>query len=298
VKVSKNPPPKKEVLTESNFIKNKELERREINTVPLLIKNGLLGIFLRVDQFGILNCLFPILFAVMVRKRYLILERKTTVAISLMTVFLLVIVFQGYSSFRYQFTLHPIIFFFSWTFLFTVLDKSRMKKSYISLIIIFILSVSVLNSVLTLKNNLILYINKYALSSKQSDETTVGVREAEKIIKNKSTQDVVEFVRNLSLEKNETILASGTRLLNYYTDVPAYFFNSVGRLYTSKGKAVVCTNSNTHMSAYNLRKLYGIGYIVIRSTDTIPLNCIRSILNNYSNVVFDSGNYVIYKLTI
>jgi hypothetical protein len=287
----------KEVSVELNSIKNKELERREINTKPLLIKNGLLGIFLRVDQFGILNCLFPILFLVVIGRKYLALERKTIIGIFLMIAFVVVIIFQGYTSFRYQFTLHPIIFFLTWTFLFTILDKSQIKKRCIPLIIVFIFLVSVLNSVFTLKNDLISYVRKYAPSSKKVDSTTVEVHEIEKIIKNKSTQAVVTFVKDLRLDENETILASGTRLLNYYTDAPAYFFNSVGKMYIPKGKTLVCTN-NAYNSALNLKEAYGINYLVIRSTDPIPLRCIRSILDDYSTVVFDSGSYVVYKLTI
>jgi hypothetical protein len=271
-----------------------QLEKRELTTKLLLIKNGLLGIFLRFDQFGIINMVLPILLVLFVREVFY--SKRNLFILFVSMYFFLMISVYGYANYRYQFTLHPFIIFFVALLFFHYANKKTLKIYLVRTVAVIFFILTVLNTTFTLKEDLLSYIRKYSSKHVETGENKKMIDNTSDIIKSKGSSDIITYIKNLEIPYGDAILTSGTRMLNYYTDTPAYFFNSVGQIYEQKGKVPICRDNSTAATLNSLKNDYHISHIVIRTTDINSLGCLRTVIDSHSTIVFNSGTYKVYKI--
>jgi len=276
------------------FLMPTDTVAREIETTKDFIKNGFLGIFFRFHYFGVFNWLLPILIVVY-HKIHKPSNRELILFFNLASIFI-IISLEGFSNFRYQFTLLPFFSFLVTIYLFRLFDIKPLKRKMINLIVLLMLILSTINALYTVKNSISSYINKYASKPKVNQNIHRVTESTRDAVKTKATTDVVTFVSKLRVDKRQSMLATGTRLFNYYTDVPTYFMSNANYIYTEDGKVRICPTKDPLASYTSLIRNYNIKYIAIRTTDKINPGCIDRIVTLYAKEIFDSVSYRVYEL--
>jgi len=281
-------------LIEDAVIMPEDTGAREVDSTEDLVKNGFLGIFFRFHYFGIFNWLLPILMIIYYRTSRP--SRKELVIGINLAIATFIISLEGFANYRYQFTLLPFFSILITIYLFKLFDLKSTKRRTINIVVFFMLGLSTLNVLYTTRKSIATYISKYTTKARTTQSTKVNIQKAGDVIKSKATSNVVTFVNNLEINKGQNMLATGTRLFNYYSDVPTYFMNNANYAYTENGKVYLCPNNDIPTAANTLRSEYGIKYIAIRTTDKIKPGCIDEIISLYATKIFDSGSYRVYEL--
>ncbi len=274
-------------------------EMREIETKFKLIKNGILGILFRFQAFGIINWLLPIFFLIYYIKKNTI-DRSQFIVFANFFTLSLIICLKGYSNYRYQLTLHPMFLTLTILYLFKILKLYKIPNKTTKKIIIIIIIGTVINTTFTFKNYLNKYIKKYTSSININNKTqNKNNTNMSNLIKSKNTSSIIDFLNNpnTNLDSNYTFLTTGTRLVNYYTNLPTYFLSISNKLYTEEGPVILCTDKNEPQGTINkLIEKYNIHYIIHRTTDYRKPSCFDDILKEKSTKIFDSGSYQVFKI--
>jgi len=189
----------------------------------------------------------------------------------------------------------PITILLTLKYFFQICDKKKISSKNVNLILGALIFVSLINFGFSINNKLTNYYSKYLKVQETGEDVKKEKQNVEKIIKTKGTSDVVYYVKSLPLKEGNTILTTGTRLLNYYTNFPVYLLTATDFLYTEDFKTPLC--ETTILDTYNnLKSTYKVQYVVYRTTDIRLNKCFNELVNNYSNIIFDSGSYQVYEL--
>ncbi len=213
------------------------------------------------------------------------------------SILFIIIALKGYTNYRYALTLLPVTIFLTIFYSIKIIKKQKFKRSFIKKFIIIITIIATLNLGYTFKNDLIKYIYKYIPNQKKITSIQENTEKITDLIKTKSTSDLIDFLSNFNYLPNENFLTTGTRLVNYYTNLPTYFLSVSNKLYTSEGLVKLCTGNQEPQDTIKLlTQKYYIQYIIFRTTDTLEPSCFNDILTNqYSQKIFDSKTYQVYK---
>ncbi|MBN1462433.1 MAG: hypothetical protein JW922_01995 [Paludibacteraceae bacterium] len=272
------------------------LTSREIETLPKMVINGYLGQFFRFSKVGISVWLvFPALIYYTATYK----KRKKHELAMIFSYFLSAILISvgGYDNFRYQLSLLPIALIIVFSALYEILDKLNYGDILIKYLAILLL-LTIAYDINTAESYSNLIVDEMKISYKVGNR--LNLHEIRPAGKNDIPEDILNtllYIEGLNLPVNECVLVNNILIPYYYSNGAYVYYWSYKDIYHSEfGFSRLLSDNSFHEISNIIKDELGCGYVLNKhSYESYNLLFVKY-LQEMTEVVFESGDYVLYKI--
>lgn len=275
-----------------------DLRRREIETGPRSFLNGHMGPFFRFKFVGNVGWLvIPVIFCL-----FLKYSKRTSGERFLLVIYLVSSVFicvLFYFNHRYQLTLLPLTFVLLFTAMYNVMKKVGYGKFTVPLFVVFLL-MSVFNT-FYFRN---WFVKKASVTGKDVIEggseardegmTLDGIVE---LFRDTDRKKIAQHLENIGLGSEDCVIVNNLPFIYYYSDIPAvYYWANTDVYYVEDGYEYLLLDRSFEDAARFITDELECPYIISTYGYNEYSNVFKEFLEEYTDVEYSSGDYVIYQV--